>query len=58
MSTWAKMLKPEQHLEAGEILRALNLSFDFGFMLLEPYSTLESAVANGARLLRLGAGTL
>jgi hypothetical protein len=41
-----KMLRPEQHLEAGEILRALNLSFDFGFMLLEPYSTLDSAVAN------------
>jgi radical SAM superfamily enzyme YgiQ (UPF0313 family) len=41
-----KMLKPAQHLEAGEVLRALDLSFDFGFMLLEPYSTLESTVAN------------
>ena len=28
------------------MLRAADLSFDFGFMLLEPYSTLESALAN------------
>ena len=41
-----KMLKPAQHLAAGEVLRAHNLSFDFGFMLLEPYSTLESTHAN------------
>ncbi len=41
-----KMLKPAQHLAAGDVLRALDLSFDFGFMLLEPYSTIESAVAN------------
>jgi radical SAM superfamily enzyme YgiQ (UPF0313 family) len=41
-----KMLKPAQHLEAGDVLRSLDLSFDFGFMLLEPYSTLESTVAN------------
>ena len=41
-----KMLKPSQHLAAGNVLRALDLSFDFGFMLLEPYSTLESAAAN------------
>jgi anaerobic magnesium-protoporphyrin IX monomethyl ester cyclase len=41
-----KMLKPAQHLAARDMLRAVNLSFDFGFMLLEPYSTLESALAN------------
>jgi methylmalonyl-CoA mutase cobalamin-binding subunit len=41
-----KMLMPTQHLAAGDVLRALDLSFDFGFMLLEPYSTLESTVAN------------
>ncbi len=41
-----KMLKPAQHLAAGDVLRALDLSFDFGFMLLEPYSTLGSALAN------------
>jgi anaerobic magnesium-protoporphyrin IX monomethyl ester cyclase len=40
-----KMLKPAQHLAAGEVLRALGLSFDFGFMLLEPYSTLDSTLA-------------
>lgn len=41
-----KMLQPVQHLAAGNVLRAANLSFDFGFMLLEPYSTLESTLAN------------
>jgi anaerobic magnesium-protoporphyrin IX monomethyl ester cyclase len=41
-----KMLKPAQHLAAGDVLRALDLSFDFGFMLLEPYSTLESTLTN------------
>ena len=37
-----KHLKPEAHLKAGQILKHLGLSFDFGFMLLEPYSTFES----------------
>jgi radical SAM superfamily enzyme YgiQ (UPF0313 family) len=41
-----KMLQPAQHLAAGNVLRAVNLSFDFGFMLLEPYSTIESTLAN------------
>jgi radical SAM superfamily enzyme YgiQ (UPF0313 family) len=41
-----KMLKPQQHLEAGDVLRALDMSFDFGFMLLEPYATIESVRAN------------
>jgi radical SAM superfamily enzyme YgiQ (UPF0313 family) len=35
----SKRIKPEQHLQAGKILRELGLSFDFGFMLLDPYST-------------------
>ena len=35
----SKRIKPEQHLRAGEILKGLGLSFDFGFMLLDPYST-------------------
>lgn len=34
-----KKMKPHHHLEAGEVLRSLDMSFDFGFMLLEPYST-------------------
>jgi anaerobic magnesium-protoporphyrin IX monomethyl ester cyclase len=37
-----KMLKPEAHLAAGQILRSLGLSFDFGFMLMDPYSTFTS----------------
>jgi anaerobic magnesium-protoporphyrin IX monomethyl ester cyclase len=41
-----KMLKPTQHLAAGDVLRAAGLSFDFGFMLLEPYSTIDSTRAN------------
>lgn len=41
-----KMLVPEQHLEAGRILRDQGMSFDFGFMLLEPYSTLDSVRNN------------
>ncbi len=36
-----KRMKASVHTEAGEILRSLDMSFDFGFMLLEPYSTIE-----------------
>jgi hypothetical protein len=36
-----KMMKASAHLAAGDILRSLDMSFDFGFMLLEPYSTIE-----------------
>lgn len=46
-----KRLKPEVHLEAGRILDELGLTFDFGFMLLEPWSTVES-VRNNIRFLR------
>jgi radical SAM superfamily enzyme YgiQ (UPF0313 family) len=41
-----KKLTPETHLKAGEILRSLDISFDFGFMLLDPYSTFESTRNN------------
>ncbi len=37
-----KMLKPETHLRAAAILKSLGLSFDFGFMLLDPSSTFTS----------------
>ena len=47
-----KRLRVDAHLRAGEVLRKLNLSFDFGFMLLEPYSTLEQVRANTAFLER------
>lgn len=46
-----KRLKPERHLRAGQTLRELDLSFDFGFMLLEPWSTLQTA-RNNLRFLR------
>lgn len=41
-----KHLKPNVHLRAGEILRRLDVSFDFGFMLLEPWSTAATARNN------------
>jgi hypothetical protein len=41
-----KHLKPAVHLRAGKILRDLDVSFDFGFMLLEPWSTLQTARNN------------
>lgn len=37
-----KMLTPEAHLRAGAILKSLGLSFDFGFMLMDPSSTFRS----------------
>lgn len=51
LKTLNKRITPEVHYRAGEILRRLDLSFDFGFMLLEPWSTL-STVANNLRFLR------
>ena len=41
-----KHLKPAQHIKAGLILKSLGLSFDFGFMLLDPYSTFTSVRNN------------
>jgi anaerobic magnesium-protoporphyrin IX monomethyl ester cyclase len=38
----SKRIKPDTHLRAGRILKAAGLSFDFGFMLLDPYSTFDS----------------
>ena len=42
----SKRLKPEAHLRAGRILKGFGLSFDFGFMLLDPYSTFRSIRQN------------
>ncbi len=42
----SKRLKPEAHLKAGRILKELGLSFDFGFMLVDPYSTFRSIRQN------------
>ena len=47
-----KHITPDVHLRAGDVLRRLELAFDFGFMLLEPWSTLESVVNNVAFLRR------
>jgi len=46
----SKRMKPEAHLRAGRILKNLGLSFDFGFMMLEPYSTFRSIRQNVAFL--------
>jgi len=45
----------EDHLMAGEVLRQLGLSFDFGFMLLEPWSTFTT-LRNNISFLRRFAG--
>ena len=42
----SKRMKPEAHLRAGQILKKLGLSFDFGFMMVEPYSTFRSIRQN------------
>jgi anaerobic magnesium-protoporphyrin IX monomethyl ester cyclase len=42
----SKRLKPEAHLRAGRILKRFGLSFDFGFMLVDPYSTFRSIRQN------------
>jgi hypothetical protein len=41
-----KLLNADAHVRAGELLREFDLSFDFGFMLLEPWSTIDSARGN------------
>ena len=42
----SKRLKPEAHLRAGRILKQFGLSFDFGFMMVDPYSTFRSIRQN------------
>ncbi len=41
-----KHITPKTHYEAGKVIKSLGLSFDFGFMLLEPDSTFESVRNN------------
>jgi radical SAM superfamily enzyme YgiQ (UPF0313 family) len=45
-----KLLEAEAHVRAGTLLREFDVSFDFGFMLLEPWSTMRSARNNTAFL--------
>ena len=42
----SKRIKPDTHLRAGRILKEAGLSFDFGFMLLDPYSNFRSIRQN------------
>ncbi len=41
-----KQLKPQSHFKAAEVFRRLDLSFDFGFMLMEPYSQFHNVRNN------------
>lgn len=41
-----KLMGVDDHLRAGAVFRQLGLSFDFGFMLLNPWSTVESVASN------------
>lgn len=50
LSNMNKMIRPATHLRAGRILKSLGLSFDFGFMLLDPYSSFDSVRNNIAFL--------
>ena len=45
-----KRLTSNVHIAAGQIMRELGLSFDFGFMLLEPWSTFKTVHSNLAFL--------
>lgn len=45
-----KRLRPETHSAAREVLRRQGLSFDFGFMLLQPWSTFATVRQNLAFL--------
>lgn len=51
LKTLNKHITPDVHFRAGALLRKLGLSFDFGFMLLEPWSTM-STVKNNLKFLR------
>lgn len=42
----SKRIKPETHLRAGRILKQVGMSFDFGFMLVDPYSSFRSIRQN------------
>ena len=46
----SKRMKPEAHLRAGRILKQLKLSFDFGFMMVDPYCSFRSIRQNIAFL--------
>jgi radical SAM superfamily enzyme YgiQ (UPF0313 family) len=41
-----KHITPEVHLRAGEVLRHLDIGFDFGYMIMEPWSTVSTVRNN------------
>jgi radical SAM superfamily enzyme YgiQ (UPF0313 family) len=49
--TLNKLMESEAHVRAGRVLREHDLTFDFGYMLMEPWSTLHS-VRGSSRFLR------
>lgn len=51
LKTLNKLITPDVHVRAGELLRRMDLTFDFGFMLMEPWSSLSS-VRNNLEFLR------
>jgi anaerobic magnesium-protoporphyrin IX monomethyl ester cyclase len=51
LKTLNKRITPDVHVRAGHVLRQLDITFDFGFMLLEPWSTIET-VRNNLSFLR------
>jgi anaerobic magnesium-protoporphyrin IX monomethyl ester cyclase len=55
LRTLNKLISVEQNVRAVQILKDLDIIFDFGFMLLEPSSTFESVFEN-VRFLRQIAG--
>lgn len=51
LRTLNKLITVEQNVRAVEILKSINIAFDFGFMLLEPSTTFDSVFEN-VRFLR------
>ena len=41
-----KLMSPEAHFAALEVIRELDLSFDFGFMLMNPWSSFDTVRGN------------
>jgi anaerobic magnesium-protoporphyrin IX monomethyl ester cyclase len=48
--TLNKLLEAEAHVRAGRLLREHDITFDFGYMLMEPWSTISSVRGSSAFL--------
>jgi radical SAM superfamily enzyme YgiQ (UPF0313 family) len=51
LETLNKHITPDVHFRARDVLHGLDITFDFGFMLLEPWSTITT-VRNNLKFLR------